>query len=111
MLLVLLVGSLALQVWAWRTISKRIEWGGMTKLQGAARYAFWAFLPLLVFVGIFFGAVGVEEWLGVALISEPVARGTPLVALLLFTLSGLGWLGFAVRSAFLHKPRAPREEA
>jgi len=39
----------------------------------------WAFLPLLLFVGSFLAAVGVEEWLGLAVVPESAAR-TSLVS-------------------------------
>jgi hypothetical protein len=97
MLLVLLIGSVALQAWAWRSLARRIRHGALTRVQGAARFAGWAFLPVALFVAGFFAMVGLEEWLDVPLIEE---RGALLFLPVLGT-AILGSLGFAVRSAFL----------
>lgn len=60
MLLVLLVGSLALQAWAWWSLRRRVLCGEMTRLGASVRYGGWAVAPLVLFIGFFLGLVGVE---------------------------------------------------
>ena len=103
MFLVFLISSLGLQVWAWRSLIRRVQIRALTRLQGTARYAGWAFLPVLLFVGVFFAMVGLEEWLHMALIEERAA----LLALPVLGLSTLGSVGFVVRSAFVRKEHQP----
>lgn len=97
MFLIYLIGGVGLQVWAWRSLIKRLQGGTITRLQSASRYAGWAFLPVLLFVGGFAAMVGIEEWLQVALIEERAA----LMVLPMFGLSVLGTLAFTVRCAFV----------
>lgn len=94
---VFLIVSVGLQVWAWRSLIPRVRAGALTRMAGATRYASWAFLPLMLFVGTYLAMVGVEEWLHVALLEERTA----LLALPMLGLSTLGSAGFAVRCAFL----------
>jgi len=105
MLLFFLAGSVALQVWAWRALVRRVHTGTLSRLGAAGRYALWAFLPALLPIAVFFAGVGLEEWLGMAVISESWARATPLMALVLFALASLVWIGFAVRCALLRRER------
>jgi len=106
MFLVMLAGVLAYQAWMWHRVSGRIAWGELTKLQGVLRYGLWALLPVLLFVALFFGAVGLEEWLGVAVISEPMGRATiPIVAFLL-VIAVLGSACFGVRCLFIKRDLA-----
>jgi len=106
MALVILAGVLALQAWTWRRLSGRVSSGQLSRLQAAVRYGLWALVPLLVFVGAFFGAVGLEEWLGVALLPESMARATLLIVGFLLGLAGLGSACFGVRCVLIQ--RAPR---
>ena len=99
MILIFLIGCVAIQVLAWRSIVRRLQGGAMTTLQGASRYAGWAFLPLLLFVGGFAAMVGIEEWLDVALVEERAA----LLAFPAFALSVLGTALFWIRCAFLRR--------
>ena len=101
MLVVLLVGSLALQIWTWKRLVARVSFGHVSRLQAVARYGCWAFAPLLLVVAIFFTAVGLEEWLGVALLSEPMGRATPLVAIFLLATALIGWAAFALRCTLI----------
>lgn len=97
MFVMFLIVSIGLQAWAWRRLLRRIRANALTRIGGAARYASWAFLPLILFVVAYFAMVGVEEWLRVAVIEERTA----LLALPLLGLSTLGSVGFAVRCAFV----------
>lgn len=101
MILVMLAGVVAFQAWMWNRLSGRIACGGLTKLQGVLRYGLWALLPLLLFVAFSFGAVGLEEWLGVAVISEPMGRATLLIVAFLLVIAGLGSACFSLRCAFI----------
>ncbi len=97
MLVLFLMVSVGLQIWAWRSQIQRVRVGALTKMGGALRYAGWAFLPLLLFASVYLAMVGVEEWLHVAVIEERTA----LLALPMLGLSTLGSVGFAVRCAFV----------
>jgi hypothetical protein len=99
----LLIGSIVLQAWAWRSLVGRLRAGTLTRLQTAARYAGWAFLPALSFVAVFVAMVGLEEWLGVALVEERAA----LLAWPVLALSVLGTIGFTVRCAFVRRAQPP----
>ena len=109
MFLVILAGVLALQGWTWQRLSGRITAGELTRLQGTVRYGLWALVPLVLYVALFFGAVGLEEWLGVAVISEPMGRATLLIAAVLLGVAGLGSACFGVRCVFIK--RAPPPDA
>jgi Kef-type K+ transport system membrane component KefB len=65
------------------------------------RYGLWAGVPLLLFVALFFAAVGLEEWLGVALLPEPLSRVTLLIAAFLLGVAGVGSACFGVRCAII----------
>lgn len=99
MFLIFLIGCVGMQIWAWRSVIGRLQGGTITRLQGASRYAGWAFLPVLLFVGGFAAMVGIEEWLQVALIEERAA----LLAFPVFALSVLGTVVFTIRCAFLRR--------
>ncbi len=99
MLLVLLVGSVALQVWAWRHLWERVETRRLTRLGSFIRYGLWASAPLLLFVAFFFSAVGLEEWFGVSVLSEPMARATLPVAAFLLGIAVVGWICFGAKCA------------
>lgn len=106
MLLFILVAVAAFQGWTWHRLSGRVESGALTKLQAIVRYGLWAQAPPLLFLGIFFGAVGLEEWLGIALLSEPTARATAPIVALLLGIAGLGSACFGVRCAFIKRSPA-----
>ena len=101
MVLFVLAAVLALQAWTWHRISRRIASGQLTKLQGALRYGVWAVVPLLLFVALFFAAVGLEEWSGVAVLPESLSRVIVLTAALLLGVAGLGSACFGVRCAII----------
>jgi len=58
-------------------------------------------VPLLVYLTGFIGAVGLEEWLGIALISEPMGRATLLIVAFLLGTAGLGSSSFGIRCALI----------
>lgn len=99
MLLIYLIGCVGMQVWAWRSVVRRLNGGTITRVQGASRYAAWAFLPVLLFVGGFAGMVGIEEWLRTTLVEERAA----LLAVPVSGLAVLGTVVFTVRCAFLRR--------
>ena len=101
MLLLILVVVLALQAWAWHRLSGRAASGSLTRTGAGIRYALWALVPLLVYLAGFIGAVGLEEWLGIALISEPMGRATLLIVAFLLGTAGLGSLCFGIRCALI----------
>ena len=97
MILIYLIGSVVMQAWAWRSLIARLQGGTITRLQSVSRFAGWAFLPVLLFVGGFAAMVGIEEWLQVALIEERAA----LLAFPVLGVAVLGTVAFTVRCALL----------
>jgi hypothetical protein len=95
MFLAFLIGSVGLQVWAWRRSTKGLAGGAATKLQIVLTYAGWAFVPLLLLVGGLAAMIGIEGLFDVALVGERTA----LLAIPVFGLSVLGTLAFTVRCA------------
>lgn len=107
MFLIYLMGCVGIQVWAWRSLIRRLRRGSITRLQSVCRYAGWAFLPILLFVGGYAALVGIEEWLHVAIIAERAA-------LLVFPVVGVSVLGtaaYTVRCAFLRATPGGRPAA
>jgi len=94
MLLLLPLGAVALQSWAWRSLRSRFLAGVVSKPAALVRYGGWALVPLLFWAGLLLGAVAAEELSGAAIISEPVGRATLPLAALLLAIAGLGWLSF-----------------
>ena len=109
MLLVLLLGSIGLQAWAWRSLQRRVISGTVSKSGALLRYGGWALVPLVLFMGLFLGAIGAEELSGAAIIPEPLGRAALPVAALLLGVAGLGWLSFLILCALVW--RAPRAKA
>jgi hypothetical protein len=98
MLLPLLpLAAIVVQAWAWRRLRRRVASGATTNVAAVFRYAGWAVTPLLLFAGLFFGAVGVEELTGAAVVSEPFGRVVLPVAVLLLAFAVLGWVAFLIR--------------
>jgi hypothetical protein len=101
MFLLALCIILAIQIWTWNHLAQQVASAKMTKIGAIGRYTLWASVPMIIYFIVFFGAVGFEEWLGLALIPEPLARATiPILAVLLGS-TILGSLFFAIRSTFL----------
>jgi len=103
MFFLILVVVLALQAWAWHRLSGRVASGSLTRTGAGIRYALWALVPLLVYLAGFIGGVGLEEWLGIALISEPMGRATLLIVAFLLGTAGLGSLCFRIRCALIRR--------
>lgn len=101
MFLLILGLVLVLQIWTWTRLVRRVSSGELTRLGASGRYAMWAFAPAVVFLVGFFGAVGLEEWLNLALIPEPLGRTSILIVAGLLGIAGIFLLSFAVRCALL----------
>jgi len=101
MLAVLLIAVLALQVWVWNSLVTRVRSGRLSPARAVLRYTGAALLPVVGLAIVFFTLVGLEEWLGIAVLSEPFSRATPLLALLLIGLFVIGSLGFALWCTYL----------
>lgn len=99
MLLVLLIGAIALQGWTWRRLRRRIVAREITKLRGSLRYGFGALSPFVLFLSIFLGAVGIEEWSGAAFVSEGLGRALLPIAAGLLGIGLVGWLAFSLGCA------------
>jgi hypothetical protein len=107
MFLLLLVGSVALQAWAWLNLRRRVHTGSITKLGAVVRYSAWALAPLVAFVVLFLGVIGLEEVTSAAILPEPLGRATPPAAAVLLCLAGLGILSFGILVAIA----MPREHS
>jgi len=105
MFAVLVIGALALQVWVWRTLAERVRSRRLNPGKAIARYAGAALLPIAGLAIVLFSLVGLEEWLGIAVLSEPFSRATPIAALLLIAIFAIGSLAFAVWCAYLWTSR------
>lgn len=105
MFLLLLLGCVALQAWAWRSLRRRLRSGSLTKLGAVVRYSAWALAPLVALAALFFGVIGLEEVTGAALLPEPLGRATLPAAAVLLCLAGLGILSFGIQVAVV-KSRA-----
>jgi hypothetical protein len=68
----------------------------MSPLGGALRFAAWALLPLVLFIGLFLAAIGIEEEFGASVLSEPMGRATPFIVLALLALAMVTSVSFAV---------------
>jgi hypothetical protein len=99
MFLLVLLGSVALQAWAWRNLRRRIQAGSLTKLAAVLRYSAWALAPLVAFAALFLGVIALEEVTGSAVLPEPLARATLPAAAVLLCLAGLGTLAFGIVGA------------
>lgn len=104
MFLLLLLGCIALQAWAWRSLRSRIRSGGLTKLAAVVRYSAWALAPLAALTALFLGGIGLEEVTGAAVLPEPLGRAALPAAAALLCLAALGILSFGIQVAVL-KPR------
>jgi len=100
-MLLILVLVVALQAWAWHRFSGRAASGSLTRTGAGIRYLLCALVPLLAYLLAFMGAVGLEGWLGIALISEPMGRATLLIVAFLLGAAGLGSLCFGIRCALI----------
>lgn len=98
-ILICVIGSLGVQLWAWRSLTWRLQAGSITRLRSVLRYTGWALLPVVLFVAGFAAMAGIEEWLQVALIEERAA----LLAIPVLGLSVLGTASFAIRCAFVRR--------
>jgi hypothetical protein len=103
MFLAILAGSLVLQAWAWRHLRRRIASGDITRLGGSVRYGVWAAAPFFFCVGVFLGAVGIEEWSGGAIIPESLGRAALPIGALLLGLAFIGWISFTISSALIRR--------
>ncbi len=97
MFLVFFVGSVGLQIWAWRRLTMRLAGGAATRLQSVSRYAGWALVPPLLLAGGLAAMIGIEELFDIALVGERDA----LLAIPVLGLSVLGTLAFMVRCGLM----------
>ena len=101
MILVILAGVIALQVWEWRELARRRSSGTRTKGRAVRCCTTRGPTPFLFLAASFLGTVALDEWFGVSLIGESLARAVWPLTILLLCLAGLGSLGFAVTCARL----------
>lgn len=95
-LLILVLAAVGLQAWAWRRLLQRVASGTMRKPRALLLYGVWALAPLVLFIGLFMGAVGIEELTKAAVIPEPLARAALPTAAMLLGIAMLGWGSFLV---------------
>ena len=106
MLLAFLMAALALQVWVWSRLARSVRIGCLSVPRAVARYVGAALLPFTGLAAAFFALVGLEEWQGVALLSEPLSRATPIAALLLIAFALVGSTVFAVCCAYVRASKS-----
>lgn len=104
MILILLVGTITLHLWAWRRLQSRIKSGAMSKVAALLQYGAWALAPPILFVALSLSAVGVEELTGAAIISEPLGRAALLISAVLLGIAGVGWVSFAIVCGVVWRP-------
>jgi hypothetical protein len=104
MVLLVLVGSIALQAWAWARLRERLRAGSLSKPGAILRYSAWAFAPALGAVAVFFAAVGLEEAGSPPLVAEGLARAAPFVAIALLASAIIGSLLFACGCVLRRSP-------
>jgi hypothetical protein len=101
MFLLLLLGCVALQAWAWVSLRRRVLSGNLTRLGAIVRYTGWAVAPLVLLAALFFGAIGLEEITDAAVIPELLGRATLPAAAVLLVLAGLGVCSFSIQVAYV----------
>ena len=84
--------------------------GAVTKPAALLRYGAWALVPLLLFTGLFLGAIGAEELSGAAIIPELLGRAALPFAALLLGVAGLGWAQLLTSVHWSGGCRAPRRK-
>jgi hypothetical protein len=90
-----LFSTLAVCVFKFRQLRRHVRLRARSRGRAAGMYLFFTTLPVGIYLLLFFGAVGLEEWAGVALISEAFARSLVLVvgiALLMALIANLSFI-------------------
>jgi hypothetical protein len=108
MFLLFLLGCVALQTWAWVSLHRRVLSGSLTKLGAIVRYTGWALVPLVLLAALFFGAVGLEELTGTAVIPELLGRAVLPASGVFLVLACLGICSFSVQLVFFTPGGRPK---
>jgi len=101
MFLLLVLGCIALQAWAWVSLRGRILSGSLTRLGAIARYTAWALAPLVLLAALFSGVVALEEVTGAAVLPDLLGRAALPAAAVLLGLAGLGVFSFSLQTVFV----------
>lgn len=99
MLLLILVAAIALQIRQWRHLYRRLTSGSLTKPRAIGLYFMWALAPAFLLGAALLTAVGLEEQLDVAIVSEGIARTVLPVGILLLGAGVVGSIAFGVSCA------------
>lgn len=83
---VLLIPTASIAAFIWQL--SRVRRGLSSRLKGIVWYAIYSWAPVLLFVGVYFALVGLEELLKTSLVGEGYARSVMMV--------GLGGIGFVI---------------
>ncbi|MEH6648621.1 MAG: hypothetical protein V7707_01200 [Motiliproteus sp.] len=87
---------------------KRAACRDCSKARATGAYLVYGLAPLVLYVAVFIGLVGIEEWFGMATISEPYARALPFMLVGGITAVGTTGLVFSLVVYFLKpKHKAP----
>jgi hypothetical protein len=74
-----LLAILIVPVAAGRVLLRRTRTGAIGRLQGVGLYALAVLSPPLLYLGVFFAMVGIEELTGATIIAEEIGRALLLV--------------------------------
>jgi hypothetical protein len=97
--LVVLLVPLAVLIRQYRCVRR----GRRTRRAGLLRFAVFSALPVVLYVGVFLGLVGLEALTGSALIGEGYARTLPLVVVGGLGLALIGSLALALLLLFTRR--------
>jgi hypothetical protein len=96
---VFLMPIVSIAAFVWQL--NRVRRGLSSRFKGIVLYAVYSFFPALMYVGIFFGLVGLEELLNTSLIGEGYARSVMIVGGGGIALVILGTIVFSVVMVFI----------
>lgn len=96
---VLLMPTASIAAFIWQL--SRVRRGLSSRLKGIVWYAIYSWVPVLLFVGVYFALVGLEELLKTSLIGEGYARSVTMVGLGGTAFVILGTMVFASVLAFI----------
>jgi len=104
---VVLFSTVGACVYMFRSLRRRVRQQQCSKSKAVLWYASATFLPLILFVLLFFATVGLEELTGAAWISELLARSLIPVGAIATGLAVMANLAFAVTLAMMKTGSRP----
>jgi hypothetical protein len=96
---VLLIPTASIAAFIWQL--SRVRRGLCSRLKGIVWYAIYSWIPVLLFVGVFFALVGIEELSKTSLIGEGYGRSVMMVGFGGTGLISLGTIVFSIVLVFI----------